>query len=210
MIIDSEKIEMPKKRALLSSKEITNNKKIRADKDFPSKLPDNNNILFKSSNFKNTEVNNISINVDSGLTTLPSSQEMSNKLDLLTRFQPTIIDKNINNSNNIHLETEIINKRKMSYVTSMCYDEEDPFNYMDIDEIEEPKKKSKKENAESIFPPISVMPCNNKNEQLKYTEINVNNIINPNLIMNLLATAKGNGQFIDPCDLSNKSVRNII
>lgn len=198
MIMESEEIVMSKKRALSNSKEITN-KKIRTDEDLLPNLPSINIC-------KNTKINNISMNVDSCITTVPSSQETSNKFNLSTSFQPIINNTNINNTNNINLETGTINKRKMPDIDSMFNDEEDPFNYMDIDEIEEPKKKSKKE-VELILP--VTVKSRNTNEQTKSTEININNIIDPNLIMNLLATAKGNGQFIDPCNSFNKSVSDI-
>lgn len=199
MIMESEEIVMPKKRALSKSKEITN-KKIRTDEDLLPNLPSINNIC------KNTKINNIFMNVDSCITTVPSSQETSNKFNLSTSFQPIINNTNINNTNNINLETGTINKRKMPDIDSMFNDEEDPFNYMDIDEIEEPKKKSKKEVELNL--PVTVK-SHNMNEQTKSPEININNIIDPNLIMNLLATAKGNGQFIDPCNSFNKSVSDI-
>lgn len=200
IIMNSEEIEMPKKRTLFDNEENI--------KNLVPTPPINN--TFKSLDFKNIAINNTSTNTDSCLTAVPSSQDISNKIDFLTKLHPTTtIDTNINN---INLPTETTNKRKMSDICSMFNnDDSDPFNYMDIDEIdeiEEPKKKSKKENAESIFLPI--LPYNNMNNQSKSTEVNDKNVVDPNAIMNLLATAKNDGQFIDASKLSDKSVRNMI
>ncbi|VVC39420.1 Hypothetical protein CINCED_3A021705 [Cinara cedri] len=173
-------------------------------------IPTCNNILPSHGvNFKSS-------NGDSCLTTVQSSQDILDKKDFSGRvqfLQPITVDKNVNST--VQHNTT---KRKLS---SFCLisenedgdEDEDPFDYMDIDETEENTiKKPKREQMESVFPPV-LSAMTNKSENSKSVEKNYNLSVNPNsniavdpnYIMNLLATAKGTGQFIDTSKHSNNS-----
>lgn len=149
------------------------------------------------------------------LTTLSSSQYISNTNKLSAWLQGTVADNNVNNTNNLQSETvenrAVLTKRKISNDHPVFNNEnEDPFNYMDIDEVEEHlKKKPKKRDIDSIFFPM-VDISNNKSELSKTVETNPNIAVDPNFIMNLLSKAKGTGQFIDASLLHDKSVKKYI
>lgn len=169
--------------------------------------PSSSNNTFKFSEYNKTDliVNDLLSNTNSCLTTVSYVHD-SNKNK----------DTNLNNTNDCHsnlIDKAVIAKRKLPSVCSMFDNEEedDLFNYMDIDEIEEhPKKKSRKELAETVFLPILPTTSNNKCKQSKSVEPTIKNALDPNFIMNLLAEAKGTGQFIDASKLPDKSVRFII
>lgn len=280
LVTDSYKIVKSKKRALMSRDEISYNsmkpkveKNPETFKEDVESIPSYSNRSLQISETKKPIINLSSTNVDSCLTTVPSSQEITMKKKLSPRFQPTVsnnvknadnfpleiddnktnsckinmscvnsysttvqcsqdvscknnfsdwlqpsvtINTNVNNTNNLHSETYDIkttSKRKMTSVDSLFDNEDDdPFGYEDIDEIEERtiKKKRNKEYAESLFLPMLTTTSINKSEHLKSVEPKTDDTVDPNFIMNLLATAKGTGHFIDtrskPLD---KSVRNI-
>lgn len=171
----------------------------------PTPPSSNNTFEFSECNKTDLIVNDLLSNTNSCLTTV-SNLNVSNKNK----------DTNLNNTNDCHsnvIDEAIITKRKLPSVCSMFgnKEEDDLFNYMDIDEIEEhPKKKSRKELAESVFLPILPTTSNNKCKQPKSVEPTIKNAVDPNFIMNLLAEAKGTGQFIDASKLPDKSVRFII
>lgn len=219
MINDSEEIIVPTKRFLLTNSEEINNsvKIIRVEEDLePFKRlveltpsSSNHNVQLPSS--KNTTVDNTYKNVDSCLITVPSSQYISNTNDLPPWFDDTVANNNVNNDNSLHSKTANKQghiKRKVSNDCPVFNNKnEDPFDYMDIDEIENhPKKKSKNRETESIFFPMVDVSSSKQNEQSKTVETNSNTTVDPNSIMNLLSEAKGTGQFIDASILSNKSV----
>lgn len=148
--------------------------------------------------------------VDSCATTIPDSQNVSNKNNRSTWLQANIINNNDNyNANNFHFNTvENVNitKRKVSNVNStISNNNEDPFGYMDIDEIEGyPKKKLKKEH--SIFSPV-IATSTKKSEHQKTAKPKFNEALDPNFIMNLLSVAKGTGEIIDASKPSGDWVR---
>lgn len=252
MVMDSEEIVMSKKRALMSNDNGKNDSVITKENSEPftniiestplcskvmsfHKVKENLQTLTNveptricSNILSNDEINVIkSPNHDLCLTTVQSSQDICSKIDFPGRVQNcqpiTTVDKNVNDT--VHNN---ISKRKIQNFCSISDNEdEDPFDYIDVDETEEHIiKKPKREQTESIFLPM-LSTTSNKNNQFKsvdskhnivnvpnsnYVAVNSNSniAIDPNIIMNLLATAKDTGQFIDTNKHSNKLVRNII
>lgn len=166
----------------------------------------NNDHTFKSVEYEKTVTNETLTNDGSCLTTVPSSQDISNENIYLSCVQP-IIEENKTIKNNFHLEivnnTEAsIAKRKLSS-SSFINNDVDPFNYINIDKIEiHPKKKLKLDVNESIL----AMTSSNESEQSKPLDPTTYCAKNQGSIMNLLAKAKGVGQFIDASKLPDKSV----
>lgn len=165
---------------------------------------------------KTQTVDNTLTNNNLCLTTLSSSQYISNTNKLSAWLQGTVANNNVNNTNNLQSNKAVENiavltKRKLSNDHPVFNNEnEDPFNYMDIDEVEEhPKKKPKKRDVDSIFFPM-VGISNNKIELSKTIETNPNIAVDPKFIMNLLSEAKGTGQFIDASLPHDKSVKKYI
>ncbi|KAL4120479.1 hypothetical protein QTP88_013165 [Uroleucon formosanum] len=216
VVFDSEEIILPTKRSLLANGEEKNStiKTIRIEEDLkpfqniiePTPSSSNHNVPIPETQ----TVDNTLINNNLYLTTLSSSQYISNTNKLSAWLQGTVADNNVNNTNNLQSETvenrAVLTKRKISNDHPVFNNEnEDPFNYMDIDEVEEHlKKKPKKRDIDSIFFPM-VDISNNKSELSKTVETNPNIAVDPNFIMNLLSKAKGTGQFIDASLLHDKS-----
>lgn len=211
-----DEIEWPQKRALMSCDKRKNNstEKIRVEDLEPLKRINksvSSNSMFKLSEPMKSARNCISPNnVDSCVTSVPSSQNVSS--NSYSACPQTNITKKIDNSNsnNFHSnidETRAITKRTISSVSSMVNNEDDdPFDYMDIDEIEgQPKKKLKKQ-TESIFFPLLKSMSTDKDEEPKSSVP----IVDVNFIMNLLSEAKDTGDFIDTSKPSKKSVRYIV
>lgn len=219
MVNDSEDIIIPTKRPLLAYNEekIINIKTITVEEDLfqqviePTPSSSNHNQQCPAS--KTPTVDNVYTN-DLCLTTIPSSHYSSNTNE--NWLQSTIAENSINNANDLlskATENQVVpTKRKISNDFPVFNNEsEDPFNYMDIDEIEEhPKKKPKKKYVNSIFLTEVDTSSNNKNKPIKTVETNVDIAIDPNFVMNLLSEAKGTGQFIDASILPDKSVRTYI
>lgn len=213
LVNDSEDIIIPTKRPLLEYNEdkINNAKTITVEDLFqqviePTPSSSNHNVQCPAS--KTPTVDNVYTN-DLCLTTIPSSHYSSNTNE--NWLQGTIAKNSINNANDLlskATENQAVpTKRKISNDFPVFnYDSEDPFNYMDIDEIEEqPKKKPKKKDMDSIFLTEIKASSNNKNKPSKTVETNVDVPIDPNFVMNLLSEAKGTGQFIDASILPDKS-----
>jgi len=222
VVNDSEDIIIPIKRPLLTYNEekINNTKTITVEEDLfqqviePSPSRNNHNVQCPLS--KTPTVDTLHTN-DLCLTTIPSSHYSSNTNE--NWLQGIIAENSINNANDLLSEaTEnqaVPTKRKISNDFSVFNNEsEDPFNYMDIDEIEEyeeyPKKKPKKKDMNSLFLTKVDTSSNTKNKPSKSVETNVDVAIDPNFVMNLLSEAKGTGQFIDASILPYKSVRTYI
>jgi len=212
---------MPTKRSLLANSEQKNNNKesikIKEDlKSFqcviePTPFSSNHNV--QSPTPKTQTVDNVLTNNSLCLTTVPSSQYISNTNKLSAWLQSTVADNNVHNTNNLKSTTAEIQtvptKRKI-YNDNPVFNNEndDPFNYMDIDEVEEhPKKKPKKRDMDSLFFPMVNASSSIKSEPSKTVETNANVAVDPNFIMNLLSEAKGTGQFIDASMLHSKLVR---
>jgi len=229
VVNDSEEIILPTKRPLsaFNEEKINSMKTIRVEEDLqlfqrviePTPSCSNHNVQHpasKTSNLTPTVDDKVYTNDNLCLTTEPSSIYSSNTKELSTWLQGTVTENSIDNTNNLlpkATENRIVpTKRKISNDFPMFNDEyEDPFNYMDIDEIEEhPKKKLKKRDIDSIFLPFVDTSSKNKNEPSKTVETDINVAIDPNFIMNLLSEAKGTGQFIDASILPDKSVRKYI
>jgi len=212
---------MPTKRSFLANNEQKNNSigSIRIEEDLKSfqcviePTPSSSNHNVQSPIPKSQTVNNDLTNDKLCLTTVLRSQNISNANKLSAWLQSTVADDNVHNTNNLQSITAEIQavptKRKISNDNPIFNNEnEDPFNYMDIDEVEDhPKKKSKIRDMDSLFFPIVNASSSNKSEPSKKVETNANVAIDPNFIMNLLSEAKGTGQFIDASMLHNKSVR---
>lgn len=156
----------------------------------------------------------VTTNDNLGLTTVSNSQHISNRNKLSAWLQSTVADNNVNNTNNLQSKTAenlaVPSKRKIANDNPVFNNEnEDPFNYMDIDEVEEhPKKKPRNGDMNSIFFPMTDTSSSNKSEPSKTVETNANVAVDPNFIMNLLSEAKGTGQFIDASIPHNKSSDN--
>ncbi|XP_060841916.1 uncharacterized protein LOC132922421 [Rhopalosiphum padi] len=227
VVNDSEEIILPTKRPLsaFNEEKINSMKTIRVEEDLqlfqrviePTPSCSNHNVQHpasKTSNLTPTVDDKVYTNDNLCLTTEPSSIYSSNTKELSTWLQGTVTENSIDNTNNLlpkATENRIVpTKRKISNDFPMFNDEyEDPFNYMDIDEIEEhPKKKLKKRDIDSIFLPFVDTSSKNKNEPSKTVETDINVAIDPNFIMNLLSEAKGTGQFIDASILPDKSSTN--
>jgi len=216
-IIDSNEFELPQKRALLSNyqRESNNSEKINVEEDLepfhrvnePPTFSSRDRTFKPSKLLEPVVLSNI---VDSCVTAVPDSQNVSNKNNHPAWLQANIINKNDNcNANNFHLKTVEngnITKRKISNVSStISNNDEDPFDYMDIDEIEgHPKKKLKKEH--SIFSPV-VTTSTNKSKHQKTAKPSANEALDPNFITNLLSEAKGTGEIIDASKPSGDWVR---
>lgn len=211
---------MPTKRSLLANSEQKNNsmESIRVEEDLKSfqcvnePTPSSSNHNVQSPTPKTQTINNGYTNGNLCLTTVLSSQNISNANKLSAWLQCTVTDDNVHNNNLQSTTAEIqtvSTKRKISNDNPVFNNEnEDPFNYMDIDEVEDhPKKKPKKRDMDSLFFPTVNSSSSNKSEPSKKEETNVNVAVDPNFIMNLLSEAKGTGQFIDASMLHNKSVR---
>ncbi|XP_008190066.1 nibrin [Acyrthosiphon pisum] len=221
VVSDSEEIILPTKRLLLANSEEKNNsiKTIRIEKDLKpfqniiEPTPSSSNHDVQSPIPKTQTVDNTFTNDNLCLTTASSTQYISSTSKLSAWLQGTVADNNVNNTNNLQSKTvenlAVPTKRKISNDHQVFNNEnEDPFNYMDIDEVEEhPKKKPKKRDMDSLFFPMLDI-SNNKSEPSKTMEPNPNIAVDPNFIMNLLSEAKGTGQFIDASILSNKSSAN--
>jgi len=211
---------LPTKRPLLENSEEKNNaiKTVRMEEDLKlfqniiEPTPSSSNHDVQSPIPKTQTVDNTFTNDNLCLTTASSSQYISSSSKLSAWLQGTIAENNVNNTNNLQSKTvenlAVLTKRKISNDHPVFNNEnEDPFNYMDIDEVEEhPKKKPKKRDMDSIFFPM-VNISNNKSEPSKSVETNTNIAVDPNFVMNLLSEAKGTGEFIDASIVSNKSVR---
>lgn len=218
VVNDSEDI-IPTKRPLLAYNEekINNIKTITVEEDLfqqviePTPSSSDHNVQSPAS--KTPTVDNVYTN-DLCLTTIPSSHYSSNTNE--NWLQGTIAENSISNANDLFSNTTenqaVPTKRKISNDFPVFNNEsEDPFNYMDIDEIEEhPKKKPKKKDMNSIFLTEVDTSSNNKNKSSNTVETNVDVAIDPNFVMNLLSEPKGTGQFIDASILSDKSVRTYI
>uniref|UniRef100_A0A2S2PZZ5 Nibrin n=1 Tax=Sipha flava TaxID=143950 RepID=A0A2S2PZZ5_9HEMI len=217
-IMDSEDM-MPKKRILISNDIDDSNTtpKIKAEENlqltsYESLIPSINNLKLPYNN--NEIVNDESIKSDSCITTVQTSQNSSNN-DYSSLLQVSIANENVSYINSVPSETISIRsgfKRKISSVGSMLNhdDEDDPFNYKDIDEIEEhASKKPKTKPPVSLFYSMLEESSSNKNEIPKSIEPKVDNTVDPNFIMNLLSSAKGTGKCIDTSNLDDKSVRSI-
>ncbi|XP_027847405.2 nibrin [Aphis gossypii] len=213
VVNDSEDI-IPTKRPLLAYNEekINNIKTITVEEDLfqqviePTPSSSDHNVQSPAS--KTPTVDNVYTN-DLCLTTIPSSHYSSNTNE--NWLQGTIAENSISNANDLFSNTTenqaVPTKRKISNDFPVFNNEsEDPFNYMDIDEIEEhPKKKPKKKDMNSIFLTEVDTSSNNKNKSSNTVETNVDVAIDPNFVMNLLSEPKGTGQFIDASILSDKS-----
>lgn len=182
-----------------------------------------NKMSYNEVNCKSSHVTK-SPNDDSCLSKVQSSQDFSNKnLSSQVQFiRPFEVDKNVDNT----LHNSSTKRKLQSFCLTSENEDEDPFNYMDIDETEEHiVKKSKSDITESIVVPM-LSAMSDKTEQSKSVELhgniavvpnlnyvavdsNPNIAVDPNFIMNLLATAKGTSPFIDTRTHSNKSVRNM-
>lgn len=171
--------------------------------------PSSSNYIFKPSECYKTVVNDVPVYSRVGFNSVPNSQHITKKNDLSDWRQAS---KSVNKDTKIVDNEKTVNKRKDPDFLSMFNNEDDnPFGYMDVDEIEEqPKKKPKVMNNDLEFLKM-LATSNNINKQPKSVEPKVVNIaVDPYFIMNLLADAKGTGQFIDASKLSDKSVRNIL
>lgn len=220
-IKDSNQFVLPPKRALLSNnlRDSNNSEKIKVDKN----LEQSNKIEFNVSLSDCTVKSSVSLEpvilpniVDSCVTTMANSLNITNQ-----NSHPAWLQTNITNSNDNYntqnflsksVENKVITKKKISNVSSFINngdDDDDPFDYMDIDEIEEhPKKKPKKEHC--MFFPVTTSASTNKNQNQDTAEPKANKAVDPNFIMNLLSTAKGTGEFIDTSKPSNNLVSNLI
>jgi len=225
VVMDSEEIVTSKKRVLfLSNNEDENHsgKKIKVKEDLkPYKrkiesIPCNSsNPAFQSLECKKTFVNSTLPDADSCLTFEPSSQDVSKENVYSSCGQTTIEEKNVNTDDNFQSKINYnaaTTKRKLLNICSIVNnDDTDPFDYKDIDEIEEhPKKKSKKDLRESVFLPMLTTTTSDENKQSTPVEATASCAKDQNFIMNLLAEAKGIGQFIDASKLPDKSVRNVM
>lgn len=212
-----DEIKWPQKQALMSydKRKNNNNEKIRVEEDLElfkriNKSVSSNSTFKLSEPIEPTESYISSNIVGSCVTSVPSSQNVSSN-SYSASPQTNITNKNYSyNFNNFHSKTNenrVITKRTILSVSSMVNNEDDdPFDYMDIDEIEgQPKKKIKKHN-ESIFFPLLENTSTAKNEEPKSSVP----IVDINFIMNLLSEAKDTGDFIDTSKPSDKSVRYII
>lgn len=228
VIMDSDIIRMPNKRAVLSD---DINEKNCIDTDVAI-IESSKNIV----GLKNTTV------IDSCITQVPSSQDISKENDLPNSLK--VSDKNKfnmkiqnnaknphsdyveNNMNNLHsdpIENIVTsNKRKISnfdFITNN--DDNNLFDYMDIEEVKLPSKKLKTEDTKSIIQPIPAVkqytdsiiqpiPSTSssiRTEQFTFEKSKPIQAINSSNIMNLLADVKGTGQFIDANKLPDISVK---
>lgn len=188
-----------------------NNEKIRAEEDLePLKRINksaSSNSMFKLSESIEPAKNCISPNiVGSCVTSVTSSQNVSS--NSYSAFPQTNMTKKNDNSssNSFHSkinENRAITKRTISSVSSIVNNEDDdPFDYMDIDEIEgQPKTKIRK-HTESLFFPLLKSISTDKDEEPKSSAPIVD-------IMSLLSEAKDTGDFIDTSKPSKKLVRYI-
>jgi len=178
--------------------------------------PENNHTLKLSKSIKPVSEDVIHNSVDSNETTMSNIQNMSIKNNYMTLLQTTIENKNEkNNSFNIPpltVEDRSTVKRKILNCHTLVNNKDsDPFNYIDIDEIEKhPKKKSRTEHIESIYFPVIETNSNNNSIQSQSIKSKANKAIDPSFIMNLLSEAKGTGEFIDTTKPSDKCVRNVL
>jgi len=226
VVMDSEEIVTSKKRVLFVSNNEDENhrgKKTKIKEDLkPSKrviksiLCSSSNHAFQSLECKKTFANGTLPNADSCLTVEPSSQDVFKKNVYSSCGQTTIEENNVSNTDD-NFQSKFVNndaattKRKLLSICSIVNnDDADPFDYKDIDEIEEhPKKKPKKDLRESIFFPI-LTTSSDENKQSTPVEPAADCAQDQNFIMNLLAEAKGIGQFIDASKLPDKLVRNVM
>lgn len=221
--MNCEEIETPKKRAcLLSTKDDSVNEKQKGLSKMEVKDTSKRDVnvsqcnnINKSFGSEQTEFNETLANRPSCSTDVTNSKNTSCAKGLSSWLQITDTNKNKNNSNSsstINAQNSVSTTRKRPIVSSIFNDEDDdPFNYKDLDEIEGyAQKKPKKANVESLFCPMVTTPSSNNFEHSKSVEQNSNQAVDPNFIMNLLAEPKNTGQFIDTNDDSlYKSVRNI-
>lgn len=217
VIMDSDVIMIPNKRSVHSNEE---NIQSFMDVDVENMEPSKSIVgLNKPTVF------------DSCVTQVPSSQDISKENDLSNLLQNSIADKNKyntkvrnsvenlcsdtfeNGTNNLHSDsvenTVLSNKRKISNVCSISNNEDnDLFDYMDVDEFEElPTKKPKIQYTESIIQPIPTTSFNIENEQPTYEKSKPIQTVDPLNIMTLLADVRDTGQFIDSDKLPDKSVK---
>lgn len=168
-----------------------------------------NEVSYKSSHVTKSPNDDLCSN------TVQSSQDLSSKnfSSQVQLIRPFEVDKKTNNT----VQYNSTKRKLQSFCLTSENEDEDLFNYMDIDETEEHVvKKSKREITGSIVGPM-LSAISEKSEQSKSVEphrniavdSNPNIAVDPNFIMNLLATAKGTGEFIDMRTHSNKSVRNM-
>lgn len=227
VVMDTEEIVISKKRHVLlpENEEENDSEKLKTKEDLKLSKKTIKSTSFStsiSSTYKpleyETTINSDTLqNADLCLTTIPSSSNISNKnvYSPCVQATTTIEEKNMEILNN-NLSKEVVNnnatvtKRKLSSICSIVNnDNANPFDYMDIDEIEEyAVKKPKKDFRESIFFPMLATSSNNENKQTNSLEPTSSCEKDKNAI-NLLAKAKGNGQFIDASKPFDKSVRNI-
>lgn len=212
-----DEIEWPHKRALMSygKRKNNNNEKIRDKEDLEPLKKINKSVssdsMFKLSVPIEPGRNCISPNiVGSCVISVPSSQNVSSNIYSACP-QTNMTKKNDNfSSNNLHSkidENRAITKRTISSVSSMVNSEDDdPFDYMDIDEIEGQPKKKLKKHTESIFFPLLKSMSTDKDEEPKSSMP----IVDVNFIMSLLSEAKDTRDFIDTSIPSTKSVRHIV
>lgn len=217
--MDSEDM-MPNKRVLFSNDIDNSNNTLKTGAEENSQLTSYESLIPSSNhelpNYNNREVIDESIKSDSCVTTVQTSQNSSNNNDYSSLLQVSIANENVSYINSVHSET-ISNrssiKRKISSVGPILNndnEDDDPFNYKDIDEIEDhTSKKPKTKPPVSSFYSMLEESSNNKNETPKSIEPKVNNTVDPNFIMDLLSSAKGTGKCIDTSNLDDKSVRSI-
>jgi len=141
---------------LTNNEEENNSEKIKAIEDLElSKIESvplsTSNRIYKSLEYEKTIDSDILQNADSCLTTVPSSQDISNNENVYSPcVQATTIEEiNVEVLNN-NLSKEVVNndaaatvtKRKLSKVYSIVNDDSaDPFEYIDFNEIEKKAKK---------------------------------------------------------------------
>lgn len=175
----------------------------------------NNYNKFKTSESEITAFNGSSIKLESSLITKPNSIDFSHSKKLSVELQNTIIDQNINNSNNlciINSNNCTVTERKRKNNSSIFDSEKknDPFNYMDMDEIDEHIPKKPKIEYSELFGPINTLTSRDEFQSKNFEIQKSCEAADPNFIMNLLADSKSTGHFINTKDLRNKSVRIII
>lgn len=169
-----------------------------------------NTAIQKTSNSRTETIENVDVS-EGSISSVQSSQN-----DYSAWLQSNVTKNSVNNASSFiskTVENEAVAKRKISNINAMVIDEdEDPFDYLDVDEIEEqPKKKPKLVNMESLlFPTMATSNDKTKQqERVAQDELKANKTVDPNFVMNLLSEANGTGEFIDASKPLNKSVRNI-
>ncbi|XP_050431939.1 nibrin [Adelges cooleyi] len=218
-ISDSEDIGLQKKKAFIKTelKEEDLKEKINEEQIKDKITNDNMKIeivedgyhsIFRSSNCTQLKIE--SATVDSCLTTVPPTQEKTVPfLTSVSQVPPLTASTDVHNNHptsNFNSGT----KRKIQETRPIKIEDDDDndeelFDYKDIDEIERPTKKPKNNNLPSIFGTQSSDLSIKYKSNVSNERDNRNMAIDPNYIMNLLADAKDTAQFIDTSILSNIS-----